>query len=681
MSTTIARLYRAAASLGKSKAVPGPSGGWYFVENPSSADTTFGLVTSAGTISWQTEISFAGSPAGEPYLVANATHVVLIYCYIDTGNYRTVVQKYDSSGTLVWDTLLPLRVITADAMEMSSGGSVYIGGRSETSTESLLAKLNNTTGAIDWVVNLRHTSSDAAYAGGPIGVLSGGDPVIIAQTTAHTTGFYGYLQRLDASTGAVTWSQGLVWNDFVAPYAGLAISPSDEIYAWGRPYIFDIVDQIDLIKLDDSGGTTWTATIASPTPDAVEDHDFKMDWQGKGVATAAGVHIPTYFGVSADDSIARVGHVFAPAAGSIGAGLAKVITYTADAAATEPPRMSAPNGELAFAYQYSPSTYAEAWLVRSTESALEDTTVGDVTRQTFDYDMQAVGGYTVSATYTRQSAPSFTALTALADTPVSGTVSITSYGVGTTTVLATSVAPATAFGLPALVGITTGAAPSTTFGTTGYIRVQPATSVAPTTSFGSHFTLLKFPATGLAPGIQFGTPGYNLNLSYAATGLVPATTFGEAWALRTGPRAPNDATSVQPDTNFGLPVATSPTANAATGFTATAFGTPAVLLALASTGDAPATAFGTAKVTSVRAASGFLSENFGLPTIAQVGTARGAVFPTLFGIPTARPQTQYGASGFGETFFGLPSAKNGVAMRGARFRTQFGTTTAERTTP
>lgn len=685
MTTTIARLYRAAASLGKSKAVPAPSGGWYFVENPASAVTTFGLVTSAGAISWQTEITFAGSPAGEPYLISSATHVALIYCYIDTGDYKTVVHLYDSSGAQVWETLLPLRVMNADVMEMASDNSVYIGGRTTTSTESLLTKLDSATGAISWTVNTRDTSSDATYGGGPIGILSGGDPVIVVHpSTAHTFGFYGYLQRLNASTGAVTWSMGLIWSDtpFVARVVGLAVSATDEIYTWSHPYVNDNVDQVDILKFNSSGTETWTATVACPSPDALEDHVFLLNGQGKGVATAAGLHMPMYFGVSADDSIARVGHLFAPAAGTIGAGLAKLISYTADAVATEPPRMSGPAGELAFAYQYAPTTYQEAWLVRSTDSALEDATVGDVTRETFLYDMVALGGSSTTASYTRQSAPSFSALTALVETPTTGSVSITSYGSGATFASATGIASTLAFGLPVKVGDATGTASALAFGTTSHAMLQQATGLASGLLHGSHSVLLKYPATGSEFPTSFGLPTVNLNLAYAATALEPTTAFGETWAWPGLAPPPRFVTSVDPTLAFGLPVSLPTISAVAEGFQTTAFGEARSGYGLAATGLASTLAFGTGSLSTVRSATGFSTTLFGLAQVGAYGYPQGFAANLRFGLPEALYANRCEASGWSSTAFGTPSIIAALQRaRGARFRTAFGQAQAERTAP
>lgn len=658
MASNLFRLYRTADHVLQVRTAAAPSGGVYAVEGDvltgTTADANLLRLSSSGSVVWGKNVNVTGGTAVHPWIASNGSYVAVSY-ENDAGDEGVVL--YDSSGTVVWSTALPLGHIASSGatqrqtppLAVAADNSVFILGN-DGSYEAILAKLNASTGAVSWSVNLRQSGVGATSDfKGLLAVLSGGDLVVTILGTLN------YVLRLDGTNGSVVWSNGVVWPSGSSE-TNIGVDGSDNIYLVGRPHTSG-TKVLPVVKLDSSGATLWNRQVSHGAHSALA---YQFEWNGRLTCDSTGVYIPCKH--LASDS--PYGHVFVPAAGTVATGTALVASFS---------NLASPSNEIGasggtdvasmFAYPDEASggaTYNEAIVVIAGSSAAEDNSWGGRTRTTYDFDVQTGTAVISAQTYTRATNPSFSA-SSFAYTESATTLLVDSYA---PTYPADSLGPTALFGTPRIFGVVS----------------QEAYTV--TTGFGTPILSDDVFATSAGPFTAFGTAAYSDDRSVVATALAAGTAFGLAWAERDPLPGSPTTIGADPSTAFGTPAVNGAAAVTAEGASSTAFGTPVSGWVCPVTGFAVG-AFGTPVLSNpVRATGAAPSTAFGLGMTAGFGSTTGAAPSTAFGLPVATFGAVGNVTGASDTAFGTPSTLNNrQRTRSGVFRTQWGRAQAERTAP
>lgn len=660
MTTSLFRVYRTAADVLQCRAAPGPSGGVYVAEGDNDGFTpeaTLLRLSSSGSIVWSKLITCTdgGASVAFPWIASNSTHVAAAF---EWGGGEGVI-LYDASGTEVWSTQVPMAHTASTGIDpwsappiaLGSDNSVFMLGSNLSYAEALLCKLNASTGAITWSVNLRDNAAGGTDRPGSLAVLSGGDVIV------HVRGPFNYVMRLSGADGSVVWCRGVTWPSGGAEI-GVGVDPSDNIYLVGRPPTGG-TEVLPVVKLDSGGAELWNRNIVHGS--GLSSLALTYIWSGRLTADATGVYIPCYFGSTNDSS----GHVFVPQDGTVAAGTALVATFDQLALLTTT-RIGSAGGTgtpSVFAYQdaASPSaTYSEAIVVTAGSAASEDGSWGGRVRTTYGFDVASGTAVVTTRSYTRASMPSFSA-SSFSYTTGASTLLVESFAVAYS---ATSLGPTATFGTPRLYG---------------YVEAGPYT---PSTSFGTPVLLTIVNPATIAPTTAFGTPALSLNKTVAASSIPSTLTFGLPWAERDPVPRPIVAAPTAVSTAFGRPTATSSITVGATSADTTTFGVPTAQVVVSATGSTFG-AFGTPTIQiPVRATSILPTTMFGLATRAGFGGASSLGPGTSFGTPSVRASVRLSPSSIVSTTFGTPSCLNTVLRaRSGVFRTRWGLPQAERTAP
>lgn len=663
MASNLFRLYRASANVFPCRAAAAPSGGVYAADevlDGSGAYSSFLRLSASGSITWNKEIDLSGLGVFDvaPRIASNATHVAVAFEY---GGDAVVL--YDAAGTKIWHTSIPLNheagvsstaPWTSNHIAIAADNSVFVIGSAFVSLvagEAILCKLDAATGAITWSVNLRpSTYSSTGYFVGAIATLSGGDVIAVVKGTD------AYVMRLSGVDGSLVWLRGLTWTAGTMQI-GIGVDGSDNVYLVG-PGHTSSVRKLPVIKLDSSGTTLWNKQVSTPSGLASLGLQFK--WSGTLTCDATGVYIPCAF----DDAAELSGHVFVPAAGTTATGNVLVATFASLGGFLS--NIGAAGGtDVASVFSYSDkaspgASYYEAIVVTAGSDASEDSTWGGRARTTYAFDLEAGSASIASPSYTRASMPTFTA-SSFTYVEGAGTLLVENY---VPTYGATSLGPTTLFATPRIFGV---------------VSQEPYTT---TTGFGTPILSDDVFATSAGPFTAFGTAVYSDDRSAVAAALAAGTTFGLAWAERDPLPGSPTTVAAAPSTVFGTPAVNGAAAVTATGASTTAFGTPVSGWVCPVTGFAVG-AFGTPSLSiPVRPTGAAPSTAFGLGMTAGFGSTTGAAPSTAFGLPVATFGAVGVTTGSADTAFGTPSTLNNrQRTRSGVFRTQWGVAQAERTAP
>lgn len=663
MSLTLLRAYRSGGDVGAyGVGVAAAPGGFYLAEaGLISGALCLARIASTGSISWQLARDISALISSSPPLVlSNATHVALFLEDFSSSVYKTHVLLFTSAGSPVWQIQLPLCTLghgfEPGRAAMDASNNLVISAMDAAGSDSMIMKITGSTGAIEWTVSTRHTSAGTGTDWtGPVAFLSGGDIVAAPRGSAHTGAQRTYVQRLSGTDGSVVWSRSVAYGATVSS-SGLAVDPSDNIYLWGRSFNGVNGPQTPLMKFDSSGSTLWSGDVKSPTSQGA--NPYTLVTNGRGMANASGVFIPSDMGQAPSTSKIRRGYTYVPAGGSSGATLLYI-----SATATDDPTGTVYSGgetgtELFFGYVQLLSNY-DAILVAGSGSTADDGTYSGYTKASTAFDLAATTTTVATATYTRASVGSYTAGSPPTLPTLTGDILLSTILAGTTSYAATSLGVVTNFGTPS--------------------SMPRATSIGAVTNFGT--PTLRPVAAALGPVAVFGTPaGSPQPVTCAATSLAPTIQFGNGWAYKDWtPDLPHWAVWGEPQTRFGSAAVTTTFAATATGASTTQFGAARSQRVQSATGFLAAQ-FGAASAAYMLSATGFRSLQSGTPVALRIGNASG--FTTArCGTPRAVFTSTRQATGFLVTSFGSPAQYSAVRARSAYFRTHFGEAACERTAP
>lgn len=657
MATNIFRVYRSGADIRGGCTAPAPSGGVYFAENELSAlnpDTHLLRLSSTGGVVWSKRID--DSVSSTQYITSNSSRLALVMYGADAH-----IVMMDSSGTILWSTSLPFSSpvfnapqFNAPPIALGPDNSLFVFGSGSDDIEAILTKLDASTGAITWSVNLRDSGGTDTAITGSLAVMSTGNVVV------HMRGPNSYVLCLSGADGSQAWGKTVTWPSG-NPETGVGVDPSDNVYIVGRPHLSG-TRILPVVKFDSSGTALWNRQVVHASGLTSLALTYAT-WDGQLTCTSDGVYIRAAFGIT-DDSF---GHVFVPASGTIAAGAALVATFDQIIGVGTGSRGSGGGSGLhnTLCYFDKPtvgSTYLDMMVVIAGKDASEDNYWNPRYRQTYAFDVAAGSATIGTASYTRASMPSFSASSF---TPTVGSVNLL---VDTFIPIsaASSIAPATAFGTPARVA--------------GTGVVNPYTI---STAVGTPARTNTVSATAVVPAATFGTAVLVLNRTVAPAATDPALAFGLPVSKRSPVPRPIVTVASAASTAFGAAVATSRLLSAATGSSAsTALGTPVLGLFARPSGFA-GSALGTPRLVNLVSAKGAAAATtFGLPTKAGFGTAAALSPSTKFGRPSTRAPFVLAVAGLNSTAFGTPSClRTSQRARSGVFRTQWGVGQAERTAP
>lgn len=244
------------------------------------------------------------------------------------------VAKYDASGALVWNTFLggAGTYDHAEGISVDASGNVYVTGVSNATwgtpvrafggnTDTFVAKLDASTGALTWNTFLGGAGNDYGY--GVISDASGN--VYVAGSSAATWGapLRGFSSGADAFAARLTSAGALSWNTFMGGAGsdgaeGIGLDGSGNVYVggyssatWGSPVrayagSFDMT----VTRLTSAGALSWNTFVGGSGYEVAEsmavDASGNVVLAGKGDGGSFGTPVDAY-SAGYDAVVAKVG--------------------------------------------------------------------------------------------------------------------------------------------------------------------------------------------------------------------------------------------------------------------------------------------------------------------------------------------------------------------------------------
>ncbi len=207
------------------------------------------------------------------------------------GSQDGFVAKIDSAGAVVWTTYLGGSGIDyGRAVAMDGSGNLFVTGYTNStdlatgymggSYDGFVAKIDGTTGTMNWITYLGGAGSD--YTRG-IAVDGTGNLLVAGYTDSQdlpnpTNGFQGgtwdvFVTKIDAVVGAVGWSTylGGSGSDRAALYPAIVIDSSQNVFVAGYTNSPDLAHRINdyrggtydsfVAKLNSGGAVEWTTYL------------------------------------------------------------------------------------------------------------------------------------------------------------------------------------------------------------------------------------------------------------------------------------------------------------------------------------------------------------------------------------------------------------------------------------
>jgi hypothetical protein len=233
----------------------------------------------------------AGAPADVPGMaasveyLANGDIVALInHDTIASGSFNSVA-RFDSLGTKIWSMNFQ-GATTTDGWGMAVdnvNGFIYIAGvANDTETDTaILTKLSQLDGNVVWSkkYNVGDDNTNSV-----VDVASDGSPIVVGYTDNGTDSQI-VTSKIEASTGAITWSRALNGQGSEQAY-GMAVGPLNEVVTVGYMDQLGLIDAAATLYTDPISNVNWTINQTGVLAGAL----------GFNVSFAAGV--PTFANIS-----------------------------------------------------------------------------------------------------------------------------------------------------------------------------------------------------------------------------------------------------------------------------------------------------------------------------------------------------------------------------------------------
>jgi hypothetical protein len=230
-----------------------------------------------GTLQWQKTLGSAGlNQQGLSVVVEQSTGDF----YVGGGFFpnsgfpqdtRTLIAKYDTSGTLQWQRSLtpavPSNQANCQDIALDSAGNVYIAGSAPTGAtygQGLLAKYNS-SGTLQWQVAITKATGQSGYEGITI---DSSDNIFVTGIAVTGPGGtqYGIVAKYNTS-GALQWKKQI--GDPAFPVlSDITVDNSGNIYTTGSTYILKHNTNGDLLWQRQLSATSHTVSLSSITIDS-----------------------------------------------------------------------------------------------------------------------------------------------------------------------------------------------------------------------------------------------------------------------------------------------------------------------------------------------------------------------------------------------------------------------------
>ena len=233
----------------------------------------------------------AGAPADVPGMatsveyLANGDIVALInHDTIASGSFNSVA-RFDSLGTKIWSMNFQ-GATTTDGWGMAVdnvNGFIYIAGAAnDTETDTaILTKLSQLDGNVVWSkkYNVGDDNTNSV-----VDVASDGSPIVVGYADDGTDSQI-VTSKINASTGAITWSRALDGQGSEQAY-GMAVGPTNEVVTVGYMDQLGLVDAVATLYTVPASNPNWTQGAGS-----VGLIDFRVDFTS-GVPTFTNIVDP-----------------------------------------------------------------------------------------------------------------------------------------------------------------------------------------------------------------------------------------------------------------------------------------------------------------------------------------------------------------------------------------------------
>jgi hypothetical protein len=233
-----------------------------------------------GNLQWQKTLGSAGlNQQGLSVVVEQSTGDFYVGgSFLPTSSFpqdfRVLLLKYDSSGTLQWQRSLTPSTssdqATCQDIALDSSGNIYIAGSTPTSTSSgqgMLIKYNS-SGTLQWQVGLSKATGQSGYNGITI---DSSDNIFVCGISLTGIGGtqYGIVAKYDTS-GALQWKKQI--GDPAFPIlSDITVDSSGNIYTTGSTYILKYNTSGNLLWQRELSATSHTVSLNSITIDSSDN--------------------------------------------------------------------------------------------------------------------------------------------------------------------------------------------------------------------------------------------------------------------------------------------------------------------------------------------------------------------------------------------------------------------------
>jgi uncharacterized delta-60 repeat protein len=216
---------------------------------------------SSGTLLWDKTLGGSGSDYGYGIGIDSADNIIITgLCNSDgAGGSDSLIAKYNSSGTLLWDKTLGGSVLDySNGVGIDSADNIIIAGISASDgvggNDILIAKYNS-SGTLQWGKTLGGTMNDQ---GNGVGIDSADNIIIAGATSGDAAGGWGVLVAKYNSSGTLLWDKtlGSTTNEFGW---GVAVDSANNIIVTGNDANNDAL--IAKLSPDGSGDGTYNGFV------------------------------------------------------------------------------------------------------------------------------------------------------------------------------------------------------------------------------------------------------------------------------------------------------------------------------------------------------------------------------------------------------------------------------------
>ena len=233
---------------------------------------------STGTILWQTKVAgqYGYDDARGIKIDASGNIFVTGIVTVASGQSHAGIFKFDNSGTLQWQRTLghSLGATSGYCVDVDSSGNIYIGGQTWSTLATNRAQVSiskyDASGTFQWQRQLGNSNDDSGVMGIKVD-SSGSNVYITGQVDNGNTYQMGLVAKYNSS-GTIQWQKTIPAsaNNKMVRTSGLALDSSDNLYITAGSNSAGSYSAY-LFKFDSAGTAQWQRTLTcllytSPSP-------------------------------------------------------------------------------------------------------------------------------------------------------------------------------------------------------------------------------------------------------------------------------------------------------------------------------------------------------------------------------------------------------------------------------